>query len=100
MILARARKGKRFKTIWGRIHPPSLYELWRGKEDTSLRRGYGAARETGDSSQNGKDRKTGKIESLKSLKPFKLFKEKKKGGKDGEPGKESRNTALELVEFG
>jgi hypothetical protein len=40
------------------------------------------------------------MESLKSLKPFTSFKDRKTGGKDGEPGKESRNTALELVEFG
>jgi len=44
-------------------------------------------------------RTAGMMESLKSLKPFKSFKEKK-GGKDGAPGKESRNTALEHVEFG
>jgi hypothetical protein len=61
MVLKGAEKVKEFGGIGGRIHPPSLYELpsspirhaqgyaartWRAKEDTRLRRGFGAARES------------------------------------------------------
>ena len=45
----------------------------------------------------GKIRNDGIVEIVETVQ---VVQREEDGGKDGEPGKESRNTALELVEFG